>query len=392
MRTQVAIIGAGPAGLLLSEILHHHGVESVVLEKRSREHLLGRVRAGVLDQVTVDVLRTYGLAERLDRESLSHGGVRFVWADSEGFFLDVEKLTGKPFTTYGQTEIQRDLFAAADRRKGAVVTNVSDVRLENVESKRPHVSFSHLGTTQRLDCEFIAGCDGFHGVSRTVMAKHSSQPFVKHYPFAWLSTLAHAPPIKDITYARHNRGFALASSRSTTLSRYYIQVPADTRIEDWSDDRFWTELKVRYPPHVADAISPGPSVEKSIIPLRSDVMVPMRYGRLFLAGDAAHILPPTGAKGLNLAVSDVYRLAQGLIAYFSRGSAAILDCYSEKALRRVWSAVRLSSYLITLLHKLPGTCVSDERLQELELEHLGSSFHAQAALAEQYAGQPLEMN
>ncbi len=389
MKTQVAIIGGGPAGLLLSEILHSHGVSSVVLEKSSREHVLSRIRAGVLEQTTVDVLRAHGLADRLDREGHVHDGMKIVWAGRESYFIDVAKHVGKRFTTYGQTKIQEDLFAAADRRNATVLTEVEDVQLIDVSSNHPCVTFTHHGESLRLDCDFIAGCDGFHGVSRQAIPPTVLREFEKVYPFGWLGVLSPTPPLPDIVYANHPRGFALASARSPTLSRYYIQVPLDTHIEDWPDERFWSELKARFPRELADAIVTGSSIEKSIAPLRSYVAEPMQHGRLFLAGDAAHIVPPTGAKGLNLAVSDVTYLARALAAYYAKGSTQQLDGYSEVALRRVWSSVRVSWYLTTLLHRFPGASDFDQRAQEYELEYLKSSYHAQVALAEQYAGLPI---
>jgi p-hydroxybenzoate 3-monooxygenase len=390
MKTQVAIIGAGPAGLLLSEILHRHAIASVVLEKSSRDHVLSRIRAGVLEQTTIDVLRAYGLSARMDREGQPHDGMRIVWAGRDGLFIDVAKHVGKRFMTYGQTQIQEDLFGAADRRNATVLTEVGNVQPLEVDSGRPHVTFTRRGEVMRLDCDFIAGCDGFHGVSRKAIPSTVLREFEKVYPFGWLGVLSQTPPLADITYANHPRGFALASARNPALSRYYIQVPLDTRIEDWSDDRFWTELMARFPRELAEAIVTGPSIEKSIAPLRSYVAEPMHHGRLFLAGDAAHIVPPTGAKGLNLAVSDVFYLARALAAYYTHGSTAQLDAYTETALRRVWSSVRISWYLTSLLHRFPGASAFDQRAQEYELEYLKSSHHAQAALAEQYAGLPLE--
>ena len=390
MKTQVTIIGSGPAGLLLSELLHRQGVSSVVLEKRSRAHVLSRIRAGVLEQTTVDVLRNAGLSSRMDREGLPHDGVRIVWAGRYGLFVDTAKHVGKRFMTYGQSSIQEDLFAAADRRNAKVLTEVEDVQLSNVTSGRPHVSFMQGGEAIELTSDFIAGCDGFHGVSRRAIPAGVLREFEKSYPFGWLGILSRTRPLPDITYAHHPRGFALASHRSPILSRYYIQVPLEDKVEDWPDDRFWTELKTRYPRELSEAIVTGPSIEKSITPLRSYVAEPMRYGCLFLAGDAAHVLPPTGAKGLNLAVSDVFYLARALSAFYHRGSMALLDQYSDMALHRVWSSVRIAWYLTNLLHRFPGASDFDQRAQEYELEYLNSSHHAQAALAEQYAGLPFE--
>jgi p-hydroxybenzoate 3-monooxygenase len=390
VKTQVAIIGGGPAGMLLSELLHRGGVESVVLEKHSRAHVVSRIRAGVLEQSTVEVLRANGLAERLDREGHQHDGMKVVWAGRDGFFIDVKTHAGKRFTTYGQTQIQQDLYAAADRRNAALLTEVDDVQFADVTAERPQVDFRQRGERTRLDCDFIAGCDGFHGVSRGAIPRTVLREYEKVYPFGWLGVLTRTSPLPDITYANHPRGFALASARNPTLARYYIQVPLDTKVEDWPDDRFWPELKARFPRELADAITTGPSIEKSIAPLRSYVAEPMRHGRLFLAGDAAHIVPPTGAKGLNLAVSDVFYLARALAAFYRDGSTMLLGSYSDMALRRVWSGVRTSWYLTNLLHRFPGASDFDQRAQETELEYLKSSHHAQVALAEQYAGLAFE--
>jgi len=390
MRTDVAIIGAGPAGMLLSEMLHRRGIESVVLERHTRAYVLARIRAGVLEPTTVDVLRANGLGDRMDREGHSHDGMKIVWAGRESFLINIREHLGKQFTAYGQTNIQEDLFAAADRRGAVVLTEAEEVQPMDVSSDRPFVTFKLGDETQRLDCDFIAGCDGFHGVSRGGIAANVRREFEKVYPFGWLGILSQTPPLPDITYCNHPRGFALASMRSPSLSRYYIQVPLDAKIKEWSDARFWTELQSRFPRDLADAIVTGPSIEKSIAPLRSFVTEPMQYGRLFLAGDAAHIVPPTGAKGLNLAVSDVYYLARALSAFYGRGTKALLDGYSETALRRVWSSVRISWYLTTLLHRFPDASEFEQRAQEFELEYIRSSYHAQVALAEQYAGLPLE--
>jgi p-hydroxybenzoate 3-monooxygenase len=389
-KTQVAIIGGGPAGLLLSEILHRAGVDSVVLERHTRSHVLSRIRAGVLEQTTVEVLRANGLAERMDREGHPHDGIRIAWAGRETFYLDTFKHAGKRFMAYGQASIQEDLYAALDRRGGRLLTEAEDVQLHDIAGERPYVTCRHAGERLRIDCDFIAGCDGFHGASRASIPREARTEYEKVYPFGWLGILSRTPPLPDVTYVNHPRGFALGSMRSPTLSRYYIQVPLDTRIEDWPDERFWAELKTRFPQELAARIVEGPSIEKSIAPLRSFVCEPMRHGRLFLCGDAAHIVPPTGAKGLNLAVSDAFYLGRALAAYYRDGTPRLIDDYSATALRRVWSSTRTSWYLTNLLHRYPDASNFDQRAQEAELEFLMSSPHALAALAEMYAGRALE--
>jgi p-hydroxybenzoate 3-monooxygenase len=394
MKTQVVIIGAGPAGLLLSEILHRHGIESVVLERSSREHVLARIRAGVLESTTVDVLREFGLATRMDAEGHPHDGMRIAWAGRDSFFVDTYQTLGRRFMVYGQTSIQEDLFAAADRRGQPVLTEASDVVLhehDGASGARPYVTFVHSGESRRIDCDFIAGCDGFHGVSRRSIPTSVRREYEKVYPFGWLGVMARVKPLPDITYVNNPRGFALASYRNEKLSRYYIQVPLDHKVEDWPDDRFWPELKARFPAEMATAITEADTIEKSIAPLRSFVSEPMRYGALFLCGDAAHIVPPTGAKGLNLAVSDVFYLSRAMARWYGRGDARALDGYSAMALRRVWSSVRTSWYLTTLLHRFPDTSEFDQKAQEYELDYLKNSARAQAALAEQYAGLPFEL-
>jgi p-hydroxybenzoate 3-monooxygenase len=390
MRTQVAIIGGGPAGLLLSQMLHQSAIDSVVLEQRSRAYVLGRIRAGVLEQGSVEVLRAAGLGERMDREGHPHDGAAIVWAGRNNYFIDCWKYAGKRMLTYGQTNIQEDLFAAADRRNAQLLDEALEAMPMDVTSARPYVTFKRAGRSQRLDCDFIAGCDGYHGVSRSVMPADVLRVFEKVYPFGWLGILSETPPVPNLTYANHPRGFALASMRNPMLSRYYLQVSLEDRIEDWPDERFWEELKARYPEEIASAIVTGPSIEKSIAPLRSFVAEPMCHGRLYLAGDAAHIVPPTGAKGLNLAISDVHYLARALQSYYRDRSRACLDSYSAMALRRVWGAVRFSWWLTGLLHRFPGMSDFEQRAQECELDYLASSRHAQASVAEQYAGMPFE--
>ena len=393
MKTQVLIIGSGPAGLLLSEILHRQGISSLVLERQTREHVLARIRAGVLESTTVDVLRASGVSERMDREGHPHDGVRIAWAGRDSFLVDTASTLGRRFMVYGQTAIQEDLYAAADKRGQPVLTEVQDVVLHHFDGSpgaKPWASFAYQGEPQRVDCEFIAGCDGFHGVSRRSIPESVRKEYEKVYPFGWLGVMARVKPVSDITYVNHPRGFALASYRNEQLSRFYIQVPLDDQVEAWPDERFWPELKARFPQELAAQINEGPTIEKSIAPLRSFVSEPMRYGALYLCGDAAHIVPPTGAKGLNLAVSDVHYLARALGCWYAKGDDALLSSYSATALRRVWSSVRTSWYLTNLLHRFPHFSAFDQKAQEYELEYLKSSRFAQAALAEQYAGLPFE--
>ena len=375
--------------MLLSQILHHEGIRCVVIEKHSRDHVLGRIRAGVLEPTTVEVLRHYGLADRMEREGHEHDGMKIAWAGRESFLIDIHQHLGKRFVAYGQTNLQEDLFAAADSGGTELLTEAREVRLHDLTATTPRVTFQRQNKTEVVECDFVAGCDGFHGISRQSIPVVARREFAKDYPFGWLGILSQTPPLPDITYCNHPRGFALASMRNPQLSRYYLQVPLDTRIEDWPDERFWEELCRRFPPEMVREVVTGPSIEKSVAPLRSFVAEPMGHGRLFLAGDAAHIVPPTGAKGLNLAVSDVFYLARAFTSYYSSNNPALLEGYSATALRRVWSAVRISWYLTTLLHRFPGASDFDQRAQEFELEYLRSSRHAQAALAEQYAGLPL---
>lgn len=389
-RTQVAIIGGGPAGLLLSHMLHCNGIDSIVLERHTRAHVLRRIRAGVLEAGTVALLRDVGLGERMDREGHPHDGSAIAWAGKPRFFIDTRKYTGKTMMAYGQTAITEDLYAARDRAGGLIIDEAADVRLHAIDSHRPFVTYRKDGREQRIDCDYIAGCDGFHGVSRQAIPASVLRTYEKSYPFGWLGILSPTPPYPQLCYCYHPRGFALASMRSPTLSRYYIQCDLADRVEDWPDERFWAEFKLRCPPDMAESIVTGPSVEKSIAPLRSFVAEPMRYGRLCLSGDAAHIVPPTGAKGLNLAVSDVFYLARALTDALRRGDHRYLDCYSDMALRRVWSAERLSWWLTILLHIFPDESAFERRMKENQFDYLLISEHAQASLAEQYVGLPFE--
>jgi p-hydroxybenzoate 3-monooxygenase len=390
MHTQVVIIGAGPAGALLSHLLARAGIDHVVLERQSRDHVLSRIRAGVLEAGTVDLFRSIGLARRLDTEGHTHHTINIAWRGEDVLSIDHRELLGKEMMAYGQTRIQHDLFEAADASGADIRFEVADVEIHGADTKTPSVSFEHDGLHERLDCEYIAGCDGFHGVSRAAIPAGVRAEYEKLYPFGWLGILSETPPLPILLYANHQRGFALCSMRNPMLSRYYVQCPIDDDVDAWSDDRFWAELFARLPKSQSDRIVTGPSIEKSIAPLRSFVSEPMRWGRLFLAGDAAHIVPPTGAKGLNLAVSDVSYLGRALVAHYDRGTDHYLDGYSDMALRRVWGAVRFSWWMTSLLHRFPDQTEFDQRTQEQELAYLASSRHAQAALAEQYVGLPLE--
>jgi p-hydroxybenzoate 3-monooxygenase len=388
MRTQVAIIGGGPAGLLLSHILDRNGIDSVLLERQTRAHVMERIRAGVLEAGTVALLREVGLGARMDREGQPHDGSGIAWQDRPHFLIDTRKYTGKPMMAYGQTAITEDLYGARDAAGGKIVDEAADVALHELTSGRPHVTFQKAGVTQRIDCDFVAGCDGYHGVSRAAIPASVVKTYEKGYPFGWLGIMAETPPYPEICYCYHRRGFALASMRNPMLSRYYIQCDLDTRTEDWPDDRFWEEFLARCSPDMAASIVTGPSIEKSIAPLRSFVAEPMRYGTLFLAGDAAHIVPPTGAKGLNLAVSDVFYLSRALIEFYSTGKTRYLDGYSETALRRVWGAARMSWWLTMLLHRFPNETPFEEQVRYNQFDYLLASEHAQASLAEQYVGLP----
>jgi len=388
MRTQVAIIGSGPAGLLLGQLLREAGIDSVIIERKSRDYVLARIRAGVLEQGTVALLDKVGAGARLHAEGLPHDGVELLFG-ARRHRIDLAGLTGRHVTVYGQTEVTRDLMDLRAAQGGKTVFQADEVALHDFDGSRPFVTYRHDGVETRLDCDYIAGCDGYHGVSRASIPAQAIRSFERVYPFGWLGILADVPPVShELIYAGSERGFALCSMRSATRSRYYIQCALDERIEDWSDQRFWDELRLRLDPASAAALKTGPSIEKSIAPLRSFVAEPMRFGRLFLAGDAAHIVPPTGAKGLNLAAGDVHYLSEALAEAVLEGSAAGIDAYSQRALARVWKAERFSWWLTSLLHRFPEQSPFEQRMQQAELDYLVSSRHAMAALAENYVGLP----
>ena len=388
MRTQVGIIGGGPSGLLLSQLLNRAGISTVVLERKDRAYVLSRIRAGVLETGLVDLLRQAGAGARMDREGALHDGC-YLSSNGEMFRIDFNESIGRQVMVYGQTEVTRDLYEAQDAIGATILHGVENVVLNDLTSNAPYVTFRHDGAEQRLDCDYIAGCDGFHGVSRPSIPSEIRREFEKAYPFGWLGVLSHTPPVShELIYAAHARGFALASMRSATLSRYYIQVPLTDHVEDWSDEAFWAELKKRLPEEQAKALVTGPSIEKSIAPLRSFVSEPMRWGALFLCGDAAHIVPPTGAKGLNLAASDVHYLFEGLGDFYAKGDGAGLDSYSEKALARVWKAMRFSWQMTTMMHQFPEHTEYDRRMQQTELALLKSSTTARKLMSENYTGMP----
>ena len=391
MRTQVGIIGSGPSGLLLARLLHLQGIETVILELRSREYVLSRIRAGVIEQGMADLLREAKVGERMDREGLIHEGINIAF-DGRLERIDFPKHTnGKVVMVYGQTEITDDLMRAHIDESGCTVLYESPaLRVEDYDTDSPRIIYEQNGEQKELVCDFVAGCDGFHGVARKSVPADKHINYERTYPFGWLGILSDVPPVNDeLIYANHERGFALCSMRSHTRSRYYIQCEASDKVENWSDDAFWDELRRRLPPPAAENVTTGPRLEMSITPLHSFVAEPLRFGRMFLAGDAAHIVPPTGAKGLNLAASDIYYLSRALIAYYKEKRTDLLDRYSDAALRRVWKAIRFSWWYTSLLHKYDDDPMS-RRLQVAELDYLVGSKAGQAVLSENYVGLPYE--
>jgi p-hydroxybenzoate 3-monooxygenase len=389
VKVQVCIIGGGPSGLLLSQLLHLQGIDTVILEKYSREHVLARIRAGVLEHGFARLMREAQCGERMDREGEIHHGFHIAH-DGVLDRVDLQKYSGgNSVLVYGQTEITRDLYEARDHLGGMVVHEAEDVTPHDIVSDAPFVTYRRNGETVRVDCDYVVGADGFHGVSRKSIPAEKLSEFERVYPFGWLGVLSRTRPVSsELIYVKHERGFALCSLRSQVLSRYYVQVPLTDKIDDWSDDAFWAELKRRLPNEVAGQLVTGPSIEKSIAPLRSFVAEPMRYGRLFLAGDAAHIVPPTGARGLNTAASDVYYLYHALLDHYKKGDDRGLDDYSARALARVWKGQRFSWWMTMLLHRFPDRLAYDDRLQQTDMAYLFSSEAALRSLAENYVGLP----
>ncbi|MDC7709456.1 4-hydroxybenzoate 3-monooxygenase [Vogesella indigofera] len=391
MKTQVAIIGAGPSGLLLGQLLHKAGIDNIILERQTPDYVLGRIRAGVLEQGMVNMMREAGVAERMDREGLVHDGIELIY-NGRRDRIDLKELTGgDTVVVYGQTEVTRDLMEARTACGATTIYEAANVQPHELKGEKPYITFEKNGETVRLDCDYIAGCDGFHGVSRKSIPEDVLSHFERVYPFGWLGLLSDTPPVnEELIYAQHERGFVLCSQRSASRSRYYLQVPLTDKVEDWSDERFWDELKTRLPQDVADKLVTGPSLEKSIAPLRSYVVEPMQYGKLFLVGDAAHIVPPTGAKGLNLAASDVCYLYRILVKVYQEGRTDLLEKYSELALRRIWKAERFSWFMTKLLHDFPDADAFDKRMQRTDYDYYTSSPAGLKTIAENYVGLPFD--
>jgi len=391
MKTQVAIIGAGPSGLLLGQLLHRQGIDNVIVERRSGEYVLSRIRAGVLEQGMVDLLREAGVDRRMKEEGLPHDGFELAF-DNRRVRIPLDELTGgSKVMVYGQTEVTRDLMQAREAAGAMTLYEAENVQPHDLKSDHPYLTFEHNGETVRLDCDYIAGCDGYHGVSRQSIPQDCIKEFEKVYPFGWLGVLSDTPPVSDeLIYARHERGFSLCSMRSATRSRYYLQVPSDEKVENWTDERFWEELKRRLPDDVAEKLITGPSIEKSIAPLRSYVVEPMQYGRLFLVGDAAHIVPPTGAKGLNLAASDVNTLYRLMVKVYQEGRTDLIERYSQTCLKRIWKAERFSWWMTSMLHNFSDGEDFNSRMQLAELDYVTSSEAGLTTIAENYVGLPYE--
>ena len=388
MRTKVVIIGGGPSGLLLSRLLSLDGIDNIVLEKQSKSYVIGRIRAGVLESGTTKMLQKAGVSGRLNKEGFVHDGIQLSFKN-HGFRIDLKKLTNKHVTVYGQTEVTKDLYEKIEKENNNIINNVDDVWPQDLDQKNPYVTFKKDGVENKIKCDFVAGCDGYHGISRQVIPQNLTKIYEKVYPFGWLGILSETPPVSDeLIYANHGNGFALASMRNRKLSRYYIQTPITDKIENWTDKKFWEELKQRLPTNAADTIITGKSIEKSIAPLRSFVCEPMCWQKLFLVGDAAHIVPPTGAKGLNLAVSDVYYLYNGFKKHYLFSVDNDLKLYSQNALSRVWGAIRFSWWMTTTFHKFPEQTDFDQCMQYSELAYLENSFASQTVLAENYVGLP----
>ncbi len=391
MRTQVAIVGAGPSGLLLGQLLHKTGIDAVIVERQSADYVLGRIRAGVLEQVTIDLLDEAGVGQRMHQEGLIHGGFDMLFKGAR-HRIDMHRLTGgKQVMVYGQTEVTRDLMDARQASGLTTVYEAANVQVHDFDSRTPRVTYEKDGKTHEIQCDFIAGCDGFHGVCRASAPRSAIREYEKVYPFGWLGLLSDTPPVhEELIYANSERGFALCSMRSHTRSRYYLQVPLTDKVEQWSDEAFWEELRRRLDPEARAQLVTGPSIEKSIAPLRSFVTEPLRFGRMFLAGDAGHIVPPTGAKGLNLAATDVKYLCNALVEYYRDKSEAGIDRYSELALKRIWRAERFSWWFTSLMHRFPDNGEIGQKLQEAELDYIIHSEAGSRSVAENYVGLPLD--